>query len=355
MKVLHVLFTGEVGGIEKLCSDIGQNDKTHNAFCFLYEGGVICDEMKNKDIEVYEYSINKHNYIKAANVLYKLCRKQGFRNIIVHHNGPSLWIPAILLKNKMKNIRVFVYAHNTFENFIGDNKVKKQLFRIIAKKSENIIAISKYVKKTIVEQGNIEENKIVTIYNGVNIESFRIKRKSEFHDPIKIIYVGRLIPEKGVNILIDALGKVNIPYKLDIVGHGVCREKLEQQIIQMGLKDKIRLCGKQRDIKERLERADVFVHPAIWNEGFGITIAEAMSSGLICVAFNKGAIPELIVDQKTGYCINDISSEGIATCLKKIYKNICIDNMIDMRIEAQKRAEKFSIKTTIDKLYQITN
>lgn len=354
MKILHILFTGEIGGIEKLCLDIGQNDKDHNAFCFLYEGGVICNEMKSKGIEVYEYNINKYNYVRACNVLYKLCNKHGFRHIIVHHNGPSLWIPAIMLKNKMKTIRLYVYAHNTYENFIGNNKIKKIIFGYVSKKAENIIAISKYVKNTIIENCKIENDKVVTVYNGVIMDDFKVERKENFQNPVKIIYVGRLIPEKGVNILIDAVSQIDIPYELEIVGHGVCEDELQNQVKKLNLEDKIHLRGKQRDIKERLQRADIFVHPAIWNEGFGITIAEAMSSGLICIAFNKGAIPELIVDGKTGYCISNVSSKDLAKSLEYIYKKITIDNMIEMRIEAQKRAEMFSIEATIERLHHIT-
>lgn len=353
MKILHVLFTGEVGGIEKLCGDIAKVDNKNSDFCFLYEGGIICEEIKKTGAYVTEFHINKYNYIAAAIMLIRLCTKKGYKQVVIHHTGPSLWIPAIVLKWARPETRLFVYAHSDYKNFVGNNKVRKITFDTIVKNSDKVIAISDYVKSTVLIGSSYCMGKTVTVYNGIDVKSFTSYRKEEFTEPMKLIYVGRLVKQKGIELLIDSLNIVNVPYTLDIVGHGVMYEALQKKIDELGLNNKIHLCGKQRNIAEWLSQKDVFIHPAVWEEGFGITIAEAMASGLICIAFNRGAMPELIQDGQSGFCVDKCEKEALAETIVTVYNQMKLDNLIKMREAAQERAKQFSISETVRKLHLV--
>lgn len=353
MKILHLLFTGEVGGIEKLCSGIAEFDKNNSDFCFLYEGGVICEKIKKTGANVTEFHINKYNYIYAAFMLIKLCITKKYKQIIVHHTGPSLWIPAIILKYVRPNTKLFVYAHSDYKAFVGNNIFRKLVFDAIAKKADNVIAISDYVKSTVVSGNKHCLKKTVTVYNGIDVVLYITHRSTDFTEPLRIIYVGRLVKQKGIEMLIDSLSLLDIPYTLDIVGHGVMYEVLQKKIDQLDLNNRIHLRGKQRNIAEWLSKADIFVHPAILAEGFGLTIAEAMASGLICVAFNRGAIPELIQNGKSGFCVDECNKESLAKALVNVYSQLKQDNMIKMREAAQERAKHFTINETVKKLHEI--
>ena len=244
MKILHVLFTGEVGGIEKLCGDIAKIDKKDSDFCFLYEGGVICEEIKKTGAYVTEFHINKYNYVVAAFMLIKLCVMKNYKQIIIHHTGPSLWIPAMVLKWVIPKTKLFVYAHSDYKNFVGNNKFRKITFDAIAKKANKIIAISDYVKSTVIIGSKYCSGKTVTVYNGIDVTSYTTHRSTDFTDPLKIIYVGRLVKQKGIDLLIDSLSSVNIPYTLDIVGHGVMYEALQKKIDDLNLNNIIHLCAR---------------------------------------------------------------------------------------------------------------
>ena len=353
MKLLHVLFTGEVGGIEKLCGDIAKIDKKNSDFCSLYEGGVICDEIKKTGAYVTEFHINKYNYLVATFMLIKLCMKKDYKYIVVHHTGPSLWIPAMVIKLIRPKTKLFVYAHSDYKNFVGDNKFRKITFDAIAKKADKVITISDYVKSTVLNGSKYCLGKTATVYNGIDVTSYITHRSANFAEPLKIIYVGRLVKQKGIDLLIDSLSLVNIPYTLDIVGHGAMYEVLQTKIDELGLNNRIHLHGKQRNIAEWLSTKDVFVHPAVSPEGFGITIVEAMASGLICIAFNRGAMPELIQNGRNGFCIDKCEKEALAETIVDVYNQIKKDNMIKMREAAQERAKQFSINETIQNLHTL--
>jgi glycosyltransferase involved in cell wall biosynthesis len=246
-----------------------------------------------------------------------------------------------------------LYAHGTYENFIKGSGWRKHVFEKAVKKCDGIIAISNFVKETVEEACPKSIGKISVNYNGVNTEKFSCIRGTGFDTPMKILYVGRLIPTKGVILLVDALKMVDIPYSLDIVGEGPDKENIEDEIKKLGLGENIHLLGARRDIADRAKKADVFVHPALWNEGFGITVVEAMSAGAVCIAFNKGAMPEIIEDGKSGCLVKDFSREGMAKMIKDVYQKLQVDNMINVRLQAQKRANEFVVDNTVKRMQEI--
>ena len=113
--------------------------------------------------------------------------------------------------------------------------------------------------------------------------------------------------------------------------------------------ERISVLGAMRQIPEIMAKSDIFVHPAIWEEGFGIAIVEAMASGLICIATNRGAIPELIDDQINGYLVESNSATAMAEKLAEIITNIYTDGSDCVRYQARKKAEKYSIENMVNR------
>jgi glycosyltransferase involved in cell wall biosynthesis len=123
----------------------------------------------------------------------------------------------------------------------------------------------------------------------------------------KIIFVGRLIPVKGIPYLLEAMTKVckKIPdVRLIIVGEGEEKDRLKALSHQLGIEKSVRFVGTlpHDEIPSCLQRADVFVLPSR-SEGFPNVIAEAMSAGLPVVASRTGGIPDIIVNQENGFLV----------------------------------------------------
>jgi glycosyltransferase involved in cell wall biosynthesis len=114
-------------------------------------------------------------------------------------------------------------------------------------------------------------------------------------------YVGRLVPEKGVDLFIDALAQLPDVFGV-IAGDGPLRAALEAQAVQRGVADRVRFTGvlTPADAERVIGALDVLVLPSRtqknWSEQFGRVLIEAMASGAVVVAAASGAIPEVVGD-----------------------------------------------------------
>lgn len=355
MNILHLQYAGKTGGIEKLSKDIGLASKDdNNIFMFVHEGGVLCEEMKAAGLNVQEHSFENRNILGLYKTINKMVEKYKIDVIIIHHPAPLIWMSCLLYANKKKRAKLIVYVHNSYAEIVKFNILRKGIYNYLLEKSDYIIAISKFVKSTVLENTKISNEKISVIYNGVNVSSYKTT-ESPHELPIKLIYVGRLIPEKGVQVLIKAMALLENKkdYILDIVGDGYYKKELESLVQKLDLHSNVKFLGNQRDIPQRLQSADIFVHPAIWEEGFGITIVEAMSSGLVCIAFDKGAISEIIDNNINGFIVSEDTAESLALKIKEVKEIFNKEKGRLIREQAIVKSKEFTIEKLVDQLHNL--
>ena len=143
-------------------------------------------------------------------------------------------------------------------------------------------------------------------------------------DPIRnLIAVGRLEPQKGFDVLIEAIALCHDrghDVRLRIVGEGSQRGALEGLIRRHGLTDRVELVGQRPDVAALMQASDVFVHAARW-EGFGIVLLEAMSAQLPIVATRVAAIPEIVLDGVTGLLVSPDDPEDLAGSLARLMQD----------------------------------
>ncbi len=120
----------------------------------------------------------------------------------------------------------------------------------------------------------------------------------------RILYVGRLVQEKGVHVLLDAVERANIDLAVDIVGDG---EELES--IRRRASKNVTVHGRvDHDVvADYYEQADVFVHPGLWPEPFGRTILEAMQCGCVPVVSDVGGPPWIVGDAGKTFSRGDVN------------------------------------------------
>ncbi|MCR4602484.1 MAG: glycosyltransferase family 4 protein [Prevotella sp.] len=210
----------------------------------------------------------------------------------------------------------------------------------ISKSITKVLTVSDYIKDRV--STILSEDKIETIYNGIDLKSFSIHKESYIkrkklglsEDDFVIIYNGRLIKEKGVYELTKALLLLqDVPrIKLMIVGSTffeganskdafLNQLKKESEIIR----DKIIFTGyiPYNEMPSYLHLADIAVLPSIWEEPFGLTIVEAMAAGLPLITTRSGGIPEIC--------------EGVATIVEK--ENV-VNNLVSAIRDLYNNPEK---------------
>ena len=208
-------------------------------------------------------------------------------------------------------------------------KYQARLEKQTAKKASTIIAVSNYSKKRIIDDYTVDEAKVRVVPNGVDPEKFKpaqdsaaIKRQFGLGDDPCVLFVGNLIPRKGLPFLVEAAGKIlkeHATAKFFIVGKGPMKEQIVNSINKKGFwKNFLFVDGlKEEMLALAYNCADVFVLPSI-QEGQGIVLLEAQASGKPVVAFDVGGVPEAMRDGETGFLVKLGDIEGFAEAVSKL-------------------------------------
>jgi len=349
MNVLHLLVKGEAGGIESLCRDYANYSSNKNVFAFLKGvDSVNAVKMKKSGHTVIELNYSSKKAIGVWKNLNKQIKLYSIEVIVVHHASPILYLFAWGLKLKNSYLKIVAYAHCEAEDMLsgsGKLSIKDKIIVNSFVNSDKVIAISSAVRSSLIECFGLQKNKICVVHNGVDLSRFKSNYNCEMHNPIRLLYVGRLVKEKGVQNILLALSKLSEKidnWSFDIVGEGEYRNNLEEYTKKLGLTRRVRFLGTRDDIPEILEKHDIFVHMPAYEEGFGITIIEAMAAGLVCVCAGRGGIPEIIENNISGILV--YSNQELCDALTKIF--MCKDQEIfsEIRRSAIRRAEDFDIK-----------
>lgn len=359
MKVLHLLTSGGVGGIETLCKDYSFYSKLDNFFLIAWSGGAVTEEMIARGDQCIFLGASKKEVIRTYKYIEDLCIREKIEAVVVHHAAPVFHLYLLLLVKKIPNLNTYVYAHSDAADMYRKGEkgalLRKIIMRYVLKRVHKVIAISKFVKESVQYEFGISANKIAVIYNGVDTSKFVCEHLSDSNET-NIIFVGRLVKEKGVQILLEAISRIpkdkNI--KCTIVGTGTYEGALKDKAEHLGVNDRVVFLGRRRDIPELFSKSDIFVHAAIWKEGFGITIVEAMAAGLICVCSDSGAIPEIIDNRMNGFLFETGNVEQLANRLIEIC-DMNQQQKAEISMRAKEDAKKFDISTFVNQLDSLLN
>ena len=224
------------------------------------------------------------------------------------------------------------------------SKLEKQA----AEKANIIITISKYTQNKIIQLYEIEKEKIRIVPNGVDIQKFKplknqstIKRQIGINNRQCVLFVGRLIPRKGLSFLVQAakhIIKEKEQTAFVIVGDGPQKNQLISYLEKNRIRKNFIFLG---DIKDEIlpliyNCADVFVFPSV-QEGQGIALLEAQAVSKPVITFNTGGVRETILNQETGLLVEPNSKE-LANAILKLLKNE------EMRNKMGKKGREFVSK-----------
>lgn len=348
-KVAHLLVSGEAGGIETLNLYAAKYSKNDNIYFFILRKGAIYHEMVSQGFRCEFIGTSKSKYLKDCLKFTGIIRRERISTLICHFNNPFVAMCALCVRLFNRETRIIGYMHCSPDDC---NRKEFICAKIIFRQAKKIICVSDSVLmgvKTSFEFGD----KLVRIYNGVDLSKFRhderrfIKTKS-----LKLIYIGRLEKVKGVQTILELLNKIKeIPYHFKIVGDGSYRSELEKLSADLNLTDKVEFLGSRRDIPELLFGSDIFIHLPEYQEGFGITVIEAMAAGKICIVNDHGALPEIITDGVDGYIIQKGKrsfNETISEIYESVIDNKKLENISKIQRMAVKRAQEFSVEKYAD-------
>lgn len=265
--------------------------------------------------------------------MFKRARKGEYDLLHFHH--PETAMPYAGLFPK---VPVLYTLHDPIEGWWHE------LFQMYHTHNQFYVSISNNQRKPAPELPFVG-----TVYNGIDVNLFPF---SEEHEDF-LLFVGRIVPEKGAHIAIEVAKKTN--HKLIIIGpiYSDSKEYFETKI-KPHLNDQIQYLGfmDHKKVVKYFARAKAFLMPIQWEEPFGLTMIEAMACGTPVIAFARGSIPEVVAHAKTGFVVKSkkeminalslVDKIDRTNCRKRVEENFSIDTMT----EGYEAAYKNIIKIT---------
>ncbi len=361
MKIAHVIGSCAPGGAEVFVKDlikqlkflghdvelwvmIRARDRSFvNEQTMDFEKSFI-SELNSYDVPVKFLNKRPHkDWIKISRNLRKLY--DIFKPQIVHSHLESVTFHVVKALSSKTNIVQTIHSSVIDFPFLQKMYLQNRISRYVA--------ISNKVRSILINSLNLKPEKIVTIYNGIDLSKFKINRKNN-SEVKKIISIGRLTKAKdypnlfkALDKLIQKLNKENIPLpSVNIVGTGEIEKELKALTKKMNLDNIVSFLGIRQDIPELLKESDIYVMSSEW-EGLSISLIEALASGIPIVATNAGSNNEVVENNVSGIIVPIKNPEALA---EGIY-NLIIDKDLRDRLskEAIKKADLFAIENCAKK------
>lgn len=197
---------------------------------------------------------------------------------------------------------------------------------------DRYIAVSEANARYLMERKRVPARKITVIYPACDVSRFspahpRLpdrKRSLGFQDddPL-LVFVGRLEPQKGHRVLLEAMPAVRKEFptaRLVCAGEGKLRQELESQAHTLGLDEAVRFIGYPADVRDWLALADLTVLPSFY-EGLPATAIESLAAGRAMVATAVDGTPEVIIDGKTGLTVPPGDPQGLAGAICRLLRD----------------------------------
>ncbi|QDT09591.1 glycosyltransferase [Planctomycetes bacterium K23_9] len=237
----------------------------------------------------------------------------------------------------------------------------ERMNRMLSPITDGFIGCARTHSEFLVQGEGCPENKVFTVWNGVDVDRFQPRDKAEMRARIGIDanvptagIVAALRPEKQHVMLVQSWAKVvqQLPNAvLVVIGDGVEREAIEQATAELGLEDNVRMLGMRHDVPEVLAGLDLKVLSSRMEANPASTL-EANACGLPVVAPNVGSLPDTVVEGETGYLYEANNVDALAESMLKVLSSE--DRGAAMGVKGRKLVcERFSVEVMVQGYEQL--
>jgi glycogen synthase len=273
--------------------------------------------------------------------------KRAFKPHLVHVNFTDA-SPFFHLRTRKQHDVSLVVLHEASDRFVSGI----HLIKALAFHSQSIIAPSRFIAEKFTKMTGGSEAKFQIIDNGVDEDYLTIPNIDDSLTP-RLLFAGRLVPEKGVHLLIEAvsiLARKGKPIRLTIAGAGPDLAVLKEMASQLEVIDAIDYVGwlHQAALGDAFAHATAVVVPSIGAEPFGLIAAEAAMAGRPVIASRIGALAEIIEDQETGLLFEPENSLDLVKTIERLIAAPDLGARLGAAARSRAR-ERYPLSKMVDK------
>ena len=305
-------------------------------------------EFNNKVYNRYKQEILRGDY-DIVHALTPMMPRYPYKVVKVCQNTPFIFGPVnggLPFPTGFKDTAKQESANLNFLRDVGRSLIPGYVETY--KKAYKILVGSTYTLQMLQETFALPESKLDLFYeNGISKDFLSRAKNTSGGSKINLLFVGRLVPYKCADVVIEAISQLDKEIQnrivLTIVGDGSERSNLEQQVQELNLDEIVKFVGwvSQQETLDYYSNADIFCFPSIREFG-GAVVLEAMACGLPCIVANNGGIAEY-VSEDTGFKIDPISKEYLTQEVAEKIKTLVKDEQLrkTMSINAVERVQEF--------------
>lgn len=329
MKILYIIPNLEIAGTEKhlinLISNLDSN-RFEVCVCCIVKLGKLGDFFKKSGRNIT--CLNRRNIYDPRILLdiYRLIKRYKFDIVHTylfsfHYLGiiPARLCGVPIIISSRRELATWKRWYHRFLENLGN------------KFTDKVIACSEAAREFSLQTENLSQDKIITIYNGINLKEFyprprntQILNEFGFNETDNIIgMVTKFVEVKGHKTALEAIAKVTNVYsqiKCLLVGDGHLRKETEKRMKDLKLDKNVRFVGLRDDVTQILSIIDIFISTSL-SESLPNTILEAMACGLPVVATNVGGIPEIVINAETGILVPSRDPSALAKAINILLEN----------------------------------
>jgi glycogen(starch) synthase len=283
---------------------------------------------------------------------------------VVHvHLGEDLAvIPVGTAAARLHRLPLVLTVHTSLRHTLAVNDLRSAVLKTLGgsierwgeHSAEAVLVITPRLHRLLLSDG-VDENHLHLIPPGVNPSLF----EGPFEDPFsgvgkpRVLFVGRLAPQKGVGTLVEAAGLLEDPgAQILLVGDGPERKALERKSERLSVADRLHFVGffAHERLPAVLAHADLLVLPSLYEE-LGTVLLEAMQAALPIVASKTGGIPDVIEDGVNGLLVPPGDPEALARAIDRVLA----DRKLARRLSegVQERAKDYDWEVLAERVLRI--
>ena len=320
-KTLILFSSSEIGGAEKSLSRLA-NKGEHNEFILgsLSGDGVLLESKINTKFQVYKFGFKKPSFF---NLVLSCVRALIFSK---KHSIDFIYICGFKACTIIRFISIFIKTPKIIhairwnpKSNNKDDKIFRKLEKLLIFKTYGWICNSKSAKDTLVFSCNLPKEKIVSIYNGIDIKEKIINNSSKTTKVI--LTLSNFAPRKGIIEYLNIIEKVikkNKKVIFILAGRDDMNGMVQKIIKEKKLEKFIHTPGFVHNSNVILKKADLVVLPSLLPEGCPTSILEAMSFGKPVIGYNINGLNELVINNKTGLLVPLNDQETMASSILEL-------------------------------------
>ncbi|MDR1268749.1 MAG: glycosyltransferase family 4 protein [Planctomycetaceae bacterium] len=369
LKIVHLTASPFLGGPERVILDVIRTqlelgfDVENQVISFREQGG--CEPLiRELNQNGFNGTILEHDMphlVAAYNDLVRFFRHEKTNLVCAHGHKSRLlgWLAA-----RRVGIPIVGVSHGwTWQDW--KTSLYERLDQWVHRRMDKVVCVSQGQADKVIQTGT-PKNRVLVIHNAINPSRFSETSDFSYRQQLQEFFettpqwivgaAGRLSPEKGFDVLVEAVRLIaeetpELSFGVVLFGEGFLRKSLQDQINHAGLANRFKMVGFTSELDKFLPHFDLFVQSSR-TEGFPCVNLEAMAAGVPVLATAVGGVPEQIVSGETGFLVPPNDPISLANNLRQLLENEPLRRLFAKQGQ-QKTFTEFTCRKQAEKYWEL--